>query len=314
MQINGVFEGGGVKGIALVGAIAASEQAGLTFHQIAGTSAGAIVAALLAAGYNADELKQILGSTAFTQFIPTTWVHRLRPIGPLLRLLIKQGLHSPEPLEKWLDGWLRAKGVVTFADLPVAKLRIIASDISQGRLLVLPDDLGRYGLDANRFSVARAVSMSARIPYFFDPARLQNSMVVDGALLSNFPIWIFDSEQVTVRDYIPTIGFQLYDRASARQHVIRGPLSMFKAMFSTMMTAHDRLAIEEEQRFRSIVIPTLGVGTTQFDVSKTQRMKLYESGYVAGSAFFRDWNVAGYHKQFVKQVATARQEGMKFKG
>ena len=51
MKINGVFEGGGVKGIALAGAVSAANEQGYTFHEVAGTSSGAIVAALLAAGY-----------------------------------------------------------------------------------------------------------------------------------------------------------------------------------------------------------------------------------------------------------------------
>ncbi|WP_397351465.1 patatin-like phospholipase family protein [Paenibacillus larvae] len=44
MKINGVFEGGGVKGIALAGAVSAVMDKGITFHQVAGTSSGSIVA------------------------------------------------------------------------------------------------------------------------------------------------------------------------------------------------------------------------------------------------------------------------------
>jgi NTE family protein len=301
MKINGVFEGGGVKGMALVGAIAAAEQEGFTFHQLAGTSAGAIVASLLAAGYDAAQLRHVLGSTDFARFTTGTWLHKIRFVGPLVRLMVMQGLYSAQALEDWINDCLRAKGVRTFADLPPGKLRVIASDLSRGRMLVLPDDLGQYGVEARQFSVARAVSMSARIPFFFEPARLQNSTVVDGALLSNFPLWMFDSGDQQVREYVPTIGFQLFDRQTAQAHAIRGPLSMLKAIFTTMMTAHDRLAIEEGQQFRIVKIPTLGIGTTQFEVNKQQRMKLYESGYVASSAFFRNWDLSTYHKQVYKR-------------
>ena len=54
----GVFEGGGVRGIGHVGAACAMQEAGYQFADLAGSSAGAIVAALLAAGYACDELKQ----------------------------------------------------------------------------------------------------------------------------------------------------------------------------------------------------------------------------------------------------------------
>ena len=60
MRADAVFEGGGVKGIGLVGALEVMEQAGYRWNMLAGTSAGAIVAALVAAGYTASELKPIL--------------------------------------------------------------------------------------------------------------------------------------------------------------------------------------------------------------------------------------------------------------
>ncbi len=58
MKWDAVFEGGGVKGIGLVGAVAEVEKAGYEFVNLAGTSAGAIVASLLAVGYTAEELKR----------------------------------------------------------------------------------------------------------------------------------------------------------------------------------------------------------------------------------------------------------------
>lgn len=58
LKADAVFEGGGVKGIGLVGAIAVAEEYGYRFVNVAGSSAGAIVAALLAAGYSAAEIKK----------------------------------------------------------------------------------------------------------------------------------------------------------------------------------------------------------------------------------------------------------------
>ena len=68
MLINAVFEGGGVKGISLAGAVKSAEQANVSFHRLAGTSSGAIVASLLAAGYTADEMNVIINETPFTSF------------------------------------------------------------------------------------------------------------------------------------------------------------------------------------------------------------------------------------------------------
>jgi len=57
LRADAVFEGGGVKGIGLVGAVAEIERAGYLFVNLAGTSAGAIGASLLAVDYKADEIK-----------------------------------------------------------------------------------------------------------------------------------------------------------------------------------------------------------------------------------------------------------------
>lgn len=111
-RVDAVFEGGGVKGIGLVGAAAVVEENGYTWDNLAGTSTGAIVASLLAAGYTAAELKDIIGS----------------------------------------------------------------------------------------------VSMS--IPFFFRPFKIDKACFVDGGILSNFPVWLFDSEG---EPEWPTFGFKLVE-------------------------------------------------------------------------------------------------------
>jgi NTE family protein len=68
-ELNAVFEGGGVKGIALVGALARAEQEGISIKGFAGSSAGAIVAALASVGYRSAELKGILQKTNYIEFL-----------------------------------------------------------------------------------------------------------------------------------------------------------------------------------------------------------------------------------------------------
>ena len=68
MKCDAVFEGGGVLGIGLVGAAKAIEAAGYEFSRLAGSSAGAIVAALLAAGYNCDEIENEIKQLDYTKF------------------------------------------------------------------------------------------------------------------------------------------------------------------------------------------------------------------------------------------------------
>ncbi|WP_028548799.1 patatin-like phospholipase family protein [Paenibacillus sp. UNC451MF] len=318
MKINAVFEGGGVKGIALAGAVQAAERRGLKFHQVAGTSSGAIVASLVAAGYTAEEMKKIIMATPFSSFMQRAPIFNTKIIGPLTRVFLKKGLYSGEALEHWIHQLLLAKGIRTFSDLKTNQLRIIASDISDRKLLVLPDDIAQYGIDPKQLLVSKAVRMSTSIPYFFDPVIIrkapdkrakkqafaeQFAYIVDGGLLSNFPLWIFDKDHASAMDQIiPTIGFQLVGRGSGQPNTIYGPISMFKALFSTMMDAHDERYIEEANRFRTIKIPTLGVSVTDFDISNEKSSALYEAGYLAGEAFFNKWKLTDYKQGFEQHV------------
>jgi NTE family protein len=305
-MVNAVFEGGGVRGISLAGAVRAAEMSGVRFHRVAGTSSGSIVAALVATGYTAMEMKEIIASTPFHSFMQRAPIFNVKIIGPAVRLLLRKGLYAGDALEQWIEGLLAAKGVRTFGDLPTGKVRIIASDITRGKLLVLPDDVADYGLDPDRFSVARAIRMSTSIPYFFDPVLLRQplqlrkadsqlkrngrfSYIVDGGLLSNFPLWLFD-QGASDENAFPVIGFQMVGRTEAKRHRINGPITMFQAMFETMLGAHDERYIEEQKWARTIRIPTLGVGTTQFELKPDVIMNLYEAGLAAGLKFFRVWD------------------------
>jgi NTE family protein len=304
--VNAVFEGGGVRGISLAGAVRAAEMSGVRFHRVAGTSSGSIVAALVATGYGASEMKEIIQSTPFRNFMQRSSIFNFKIIGPAARLLLRKGLYAGDALEQWIGGLLAARGVRVFGDLPPGKVRIIASDITNGKLLVLPDDIAEYGIDPYRFPVARAIRMSTSIPYFFDPVVLRQplrprkaraadtattrfSYIVDGGLLSNFPLWLFEKETAE-GSTIPVIGFQMVGRSEAKRHRIAGPISMFQAMFETMLGAHDERYIEEQKWLRTIRIPTLGVGTTQFDLKPELSLELYEAGLAAGQKFFRLWD------------------------
>ena len=306
MEINAVFEGGGVKGIALAGAVEATEQAGGTFKRVAGTSAGSIVAALLAAGYDGEEIRRIIKGTSFSSFLKRAPIYNTPIAGPALRMLVKKGLYSGEALESWVREYLLVKGIATFSDLPKGKLSIITSDITNGRLVVLPDGLADYGISPDQFDVARAVRMSCSIPYFFDPVMLrlngsaakgksfaeQFVYMVDGGLLSNFPLWLFDETEDGFKssvNQVPTVGYQLVGKTDFQPHRIIGPFSMLQAVVSTMMSAHDERYIERKKFVRTVKIPTLGVGTTDFHISPEKSDALYTAGIKAGEDFFREW-------------------------
>jgi len=307
---DAVFEGGGVKGIGLVGAVAVAEERGYRWLNVAGTSAGAIVAALVAAGYSAAEMKEIMTELDYNRFKDASVLDKVPLVGPAVSLILEKGIYEGNFFQDWMRGLLREKGVETFNDLIIKeyqsderyrfKLRVIASDISRGRLLVLPQDIVDFGIRPEDLDVADAVRMSMSIPFFYEPVELRNtktdevSYIVDGGLLSNFPVWLFDAEGSTPE--WPTFGFKLVEPEEELQvpHRVRGPISLLAALFSTMMEAHDKRYIKDEHFVRTIPIPTLGVGTTEFDISREKSEALYQSGRQAAEKFLATWNFAEY--------------------
>ena len=313
---DSVFEGGGVKGIGLVGALATAEEKGYRWVNVAGTSAGAIVAALVAAGYSAAELKEVLTELEYKRFKDASILDKIPLIGAAGSLIFENGLYEGKFFELWIKELLRKKGVQTFGDLLLEeyrederfrfKLRVIAADISQGKLLILPQDISDFGIRPEDLNVASAIRMSMSIPFFFEPVKLTNmkanriSYIVDGGVLSNFPVWLFDSEGEIPQ--WPTFGFKLVEPESLVEvpHEVRGPISLLTALFSTMMGAHDARYIKDEQFVRTIPIPTLGVGTTEFDISREKSEALYQSGRLAAKDFFTTWNFSGYIDRYRK--------------
>ena len=147
------------------------------------------------------------------------------------------------------------------------------------------------GVDPDELEVASAVRMSMSIPLFFEPVRWTNPemgrehLIVDGGMLSNFPVWLFDAPD----PLRPTIGMKLSE-SDARAPLApggdsTGMLGYLRALVDTMMEAHDRLYLEEHDFARTIAIDTLGVRTTEFDLSRERAAELHESGRLAAERY-----------------------------
>lgn len=324
-RVDLVLEGGGVKGVGLVGALAALEDNGYVHQNIAGTSVGAIVGALLAAGYTAAELREImLDEFDFRCLRDLGFEGQLPLVGKPLNLLLNLGIYEGKVFEKQMEGWLKAKGVRTFRDLMYEgedayendvyrfKLQVITSDLTAKRMLVLPRDAHMLGKKPDRMRVAQAVRMSMSVPIFFEPVRITDHkhvqhFLVDGALLSNFPTWLFDSPGIPAW---PTFGLHLVnafqftgltDRIPPIETTrgVRTALSSYlMAMAITALEAHDWQYIEQENFARTIPIPTDGVGVTDFNIPRNRKLKLYKDGYKACEEFLRRWDFEGYIAEF----------------
>jgi NTE family protein len=324
-----VFEGGGVKGIGLAGAYSALCERGVGPKRVAGTSAGAITAALVAAGYSAEELDEILLDVPFARFKDSAWEDRIPIVGHPLSVLLQRGIYEGGFFREWMKGLLAAKGVRTFGQLadPEAterkdryRLKVIVSDVTHRRLLVLPDDAASLGIEPDDLEVAYAVRMSMSIPIFFEPVMHRNPrtgvdhLIVDGGMLSNFPVWLFDATKGEPPRW-PTFGMLLVegDPKVPVSHRVEGRQSgsiidYIKALASTMMEAHDRLYLEKATFVRTIPIPTLGVSTTEFDITPERVRAIYESGRKAAFDFLDRWDFEAYKAEYRSGKDHSRRE------
>lgn len=184
-----VLSGGGARGISHIGAIKALEEYGLKPDIISGTSAGAFVGALIAYGYSADAIFEIILKTRFSTYLrfgfSTGGLLKIDKIEDILKKYIPE--NSFEALKTPL--------VVTATDLHAVE------EISF-----------RTG------NLARIVLASCCLPGIFKPLHLEGRDLIDGAVFNNLPVTPIEKES----DYIIGIHCNplLFDKPSAHMHQI----------------------------------------------------------------------------------------------
>jgi NTE family protein len=191
-------------------------------------------------------------------------------------------------------------------------------------MLILPTDAPHLGIEPDEMLVADAVRMSMSIPIFFEPVEVKDAsgehMIVDGGMLSNFPVWLFDAPEGK-RPRWPTFGMMLLEPEPRKAighrldneddpEVKHGSLISFaKSLAQTMMAAHDRMYLDEATYARTIAIPTLGVGTTEFEITHDRVEGLYQSGHDAATKFLKSWDFDQYINDYRSPVAATPTPG-----
>ena len=365
-EYDGVFEGGGAKGLAFVGALSFMESQGLWFKRVAGTSAGAITAAFIAAGYKArdksrgETIEDIVFSKNFADFkdappLTDAEVRRspfyrflgdllsvapfvMPPLAPLAlmtkpdvvrmrlfrevlrrnplladasNLLARGGMYAGEAFRTWINKKVFDRlSQLTPATPPSAwptlkettartgiGLTVIAADIGRRGMLVFNDRL------TPDVPVADAVRMSMSIPFFFKSVTFNGCPVVDGGLLSNFPMFLFMDRtrsplQNTPADLArPTIGFLLEENPHLSGDPVKScpplnpdnPVEFVKdyvgKLMDTMMEASYRRDTDNLTT-RTVRIYAGDFDTTQFDLTPTQKRTLARRGWKATARYF----------------------------
>ena len=190
-KVGLVLSGGGAKGLAHIGVLKAIDRSGLHIDYIAGTSMGAIVAAMYASGYSADEIEKISRETKWMELINSR--PRLSDISiedkdefdnytvllPMkgFRPQINTGFFMPyQVMLRLQEVFFPVFNVNDFSDLDIP-LRCIATDIATGEAVVL-----------DKGDLAFATRSSMAIPGVFSATDYNGTKLVDGGIVRNFPV------------------------------------------------------------------------------------------------------------------------------
>ncbi|MCW2118302.1 patatin-like phospholipase family protein [Flavobacterium sp. 7A] len=190
-KVGLVLSGGGAKGFAHIGVLKVLEEAGVKVDYIGGTSMGAIVGGLYAAGYNAKQLDSIFNATNFDEllsdYIPRESKNFYEKDNDEKYALVlpfnKFRIGIPQAISKGLYNFnllskltRNVKYVKDFNNLPTPFL-CIGSNIETGKQVVL-----------NKGNLAQAMLISAAFPSLFSPIELNGELLIDGGVTNNYPI------------------------------------------------------------------------------------------------------------------------------
>lgn len=323
-----VLSGGGVKGVGLVGAVVALMDAGYAPQRVSGTSAGSIVGAVVAAAaqtgqMSGDQVKELALQLDYRKFVDAGALEKIPVLGPSVAILRGTGIYKGDYAHGWVRDQLASLGVSTFGDLaiddddlpPEQRYRLVVSvsDVTTGQLVRLPWDYRRvYGLDPDEQSVADAVRASMSIPFFFQPVTLtsaegRTSTLVDGGLLSNFPIDTLDRHDgrkprwpsfgVTVLPNLPDGNDKVIPALAPLR--LLGPPHLLEDVITTVLVGRDQAYLNQPWvNARAIRVDSTKVGFLDFDITDVDAEALYARGYEAAREFLTTWNWTEYLRRY----------------
>lgn len=205
----------------------------------------------------------------------------------------KEGcLFDGDLLEEWVSKALAKRGIRTFADLRTGnadalnprgyKVRMTGVDCNRMKVVTLPDDLVFYGIDPDRFEVAKAVRISTAVPFAFKPVevtgvadgRNQVYSLVDGGVLDSFPGWLMDDGST------PGLGFKL-NAGESKIFSLDMPLSIFKSLITSVHdigTPETAFADKYSAALPICEIDTRKVGFLDFGLTAENKNYLVNAG------------------------------------
>lgn len=283
-----IMKGGGIKGLAYIGALAELTKY-YTFKWYAGTSAGAITAILLSAGYGVEELEEILRNKNFKDFLDAGRIERL------INLIFHKGLHRAHAFEQWIDQLLAAKLAsptrVLLKDLVAKRVTVYAC--RRGQRAVIFDSQIASSRDT---PAAFAVRCSMSVPFVFTPMSQYGMRVFDGGLKHNYPV------EELLADYPQTqfVGMYLGTKVYEGDAKASGILS---DLWNIWLEATDEEALAK-YKGRTVIIDPRPIRTLDLELVDIEKNFLLKEGRAAALAFLQSQGVAGLDSNYVKRAAT----------
>jgi len=293
-----VFEGGGVKGIAFLGSLSVIKDQLCNINAYAGTSVGSISATLLAIGYELNEIKEIMWNTDFRKFFD----HEYDIPVDVYSIVEKYGICSGDTFCKWIANLIKNKtGDENYTFGKLWEERKIDLVMATTNITYLnPEYLSH--INHPGMALKDAVRMSMSIPMVFNPINFQGNYYVDGGVIDNYPIHVFDGKYPgdidAINNRVPpnknTLGFRLltdYDDTSKseslKKYPIKSVLSYSIAVFQGVLKSTSRQYNGDRNWNRSVQIYTHDISALDFGLSEKDKEELYQSGIEAALGYFQ---------------------------
>lgn len=297
---NLVFEGGGMRAVAFGGAVRFLEQHEVLprIKRFAGSSAGAIMAAALALGYGAQEIITVLNTTDFERFKDDS----VGVVLDVFRLLTQYGFYKGDALHAWVADLVEAKAGtrdLTFRQLHERRgvtLVITGTCLNRAETYYFHHESERFA----DMPIALAVRISMSIPLYWKAVKLDGDVLVDGGVLNNYPLSVFDGRFIGDPDVTDdqaarskTLGFKLMMSSERRDSqlynvdvAITGPVQYVTAYLNATLIQIERGHVRSHYWDRTVCINTHEIGTLDFALSREQKLDLVHEGYVATKNHF----------------------------
>jgi NTE family protein len=307
-----VLGGGGVRGAAHIGALTALEESGYTVVRAAGASAGAVASAFAVAGVPAQTLRELFGELNTRSFLFSDLLTKLTARRGVGRIVERLGPDPTDP-RAWITEILAGRGIETFGDLKVDdaddtdpperayRLVVRCLDVLQRRVVRLPWDYARYGLDPDAQPVADAVVASMSIPLVYDPVTIgggdagPRGLLVDGGLTSGFPVSVLDRQDGGTPRW-PTFGIRLLPRPRGDGELPAGQFETIRMVLDALLDASDLLEpLTRCDERRTVRVDVSDVRA--LDLGAVDETDLFAEGHEAMRAFLEDWDWEIYRSE-----------------